>query len=91
MATANLNKSEDFRGLKFLKILKKILGPESASIEIPPFRPHFIKFQSSFFQTKIIFFQEQKKFFQGTTFVQFFVYCKAKNIFGVIQIFFLNF
>ena len=24
-------------------------GPESASIEIPPFRPHFIKFQKKFF------------------------------------------
>ena len=24
-------------------------GPESASVEIPPFRPHFIKFQKKFF------------------------------------------
>ena len=26
-----------------------------------------------------IFFQEQKNFVQGTTFVQFFMYCKAKK------------
>ena len=31
-----------------------------------------------------IFFQEQKNFVQGTTFVQFFMYCKAKKNFGVI-------
>ena len=28
---------------------------------------------------KNFFFQEQKIFFQGTTFVQFFMYCKAKK------------
>ena len=39
----------------------------------------------SFFQTKKIFFQEQKNFFQGTTFIQFFMYCKAKKNFGVIR------
>ena len=48
-------------------------GPESASIEIPPFRPHFIKFQKNIF-----IFQEQKKFVQGTTFVRFFMYSKPK-------------
>ena len=42
-------------------------------------------FFQSFFQTKKIFFQEQKKFFQGTTFIQFFMYCKAKKNFGVIR------
>ena len=31
------------------------------------------------------FFQGQKIFFQGTTFVQFFMYCKAKKNFGVIR------
>ena len=36
-------------------------------------------FFQSFFQTKKFFFQEQKKFFQGTTFIQFFMYCKAKK------------
>ena len=30
-------------------------------------------------------FQEQKMFFQGTTFVQFFMYCKAKKKFGMIR------
>ena len=30
-------------------------------------------------------FQEQNFFFQGTTFVQFFMYCKAKKNFGVIR------
>ena len=33
-----------------------------------------------FFLTNNFFFQEQKKIFQGTTFVQFFMYCKAKKI-----------
>ena len=42
-------------------------------------------FFQSFFQTKKIFFQEQKKIFQGTTFIQFFMYCKAKKNFGVIR------
>ena len=42
-------------------------------------------FFQSFFQTKIFFFQEQKIFFQGTTFVQFFMYFKAKKNFGVIR------
>ena len=39
-------------------------------------------FFQSFFQTKNFFFQEQKKFFQGTTFVQFFMYLlKSKKKF----------
>jgi hypothetical protein len=38
-----------------------------------------------FFRLTIFFFQEQKKFVQGTTFVQFFMYCKAKKNFGVIR------
>ena len=42
-------------------------------------------FFQSFFQTKKFFFQEQKNFFQGTTFIQFFMYCKAKKNFGVIR------
>ena len=37
----------------------------------------------SFVQTKKIIFQKQKNFFQGTTFIQFFMYCKAKKNFGV--------
>ena len=38
-----------------------------------------------FFRLKKFFFQEQKKIFQGTTFIQFFMYCKAKKNFGVIR------
>ena len=50
MARANLNKSK--------KVLNSTTpqhqstyprGPESASIEIPPFRPHFKNFQNKFF------------------------------------------
>ena len=37
------------------------------------------------FETTNFFFQEQKIFFQGTTFVQFFMYCKAKKNFGAIR------
>ena len=39
-----------------------------------PLTIFFSKFFSDYF-----FFQEQKKFFQGTTFIQFFMYCKAKK------------
>ena len=53
-------------------------GPESVSIKIPPFRPHIIKFQ------KKTFFRN-KKFFQETTIIQFFMYCKAKKNFGAIR------
>ena len=42
-------------------------------------------FKCSFFQTNKTFFQEQKNFVQGTTFVQFFMYWKAKTNFGVIR------
>ena len=38
-----------------------------------------------FFQANNFFFQKQKNFFQGTTLVQFFMYCKAKKNFGVIR------
>ena len=38
-----------------------------------------------FFRLTTFFFQEQKNFVQGTTFVQFFMYWKAKKKFGVIQ------
>ena len=36
-----------------------------------------------FFRLTIYFLQEQTKFVQGTTFVRFFMYCKAKKKFGV--------
>ena len=58
-------------------------GPES--IEITPFRPHFIRFQKKFFLDQHFFFQEQKKSFQETVFVQFFMYWKAKENFGAIR------
>ena len=46
MATANLNKSEDFvTNTTSASKYTYLGGPESASIEIPPFRPHFLKFQ----------------------------------------------
>ena len=38
-------------------------GPESASIEITPFRPHFIRFQKKFFFGLTIFFSGTKKKF----------------------------
>ena len=60
-------------------------GPESASIEIPPFRPHFIKFQKYFFFRLTKFFFRNKKNFQGTIFIQFFMYCKAKKNFRAIR------
>ena len=40
----------------------------------------FEKKEKEVFFRLTIFFQEQKNFVQGTTFVQFFMYCKAKNI-----------
>ena len=38
-----------------------------------------------FFSTNNFFFQEQKNFVQGTTFVQFFMYWKAKKNFGAFR------
>ena len=37
------------------------------------------KEKEDFFRLPTFFFQEQKNFFQGTTFVQFFKYWKAKK------------
>ena len=49
--------------------------------------PNMCPFEKKEKETK-----EQKKFVQGTTFVQFFMYCKAKTNFGWIQnIFFFKF
>ena len=45
----------------------------------------FEKNEKEVFFRLTIFFSGTKKFFQETTFVQFLKYCKAKNIFGVIQ------
>ena len=46
MTRANLNKSE---------------RPESASIEIPPFRPHFIKISNFIFHSWIGFHPQKNK------------------------------
>ena len=47
MARVNLNKIEEFFDKYYhsIKVHTTYLrAPESASIEIPPFRPHFVKF-----------------------------------------------
>ena len=66
-------KGDPLRSQNHNELKSSILGPTNK-----------IFFQS-FFQTNNFFFQEQKNFFQETTFVQFFMYCKAKKIFGVIR------
>ena len=66
MAIANLNKSEDFVTNMYhcsIKLSTYLGGPELASIEIPPFRPHFIKFQKKFFLDEQPFFSGTKKNF----------------------------
>ena len=45
----------------------------------------FEKKEKDFFLDYQLFFSGTKKNFQGTTFVQFFMYCKAKKNFGAIQ------
>jgi hypothetical protein len=50
MATANLNKSEELMTNTIVLPQHQstnLRGPESASIEIPPFRPHFMKFSKT--------------------------------------------
>ena len=51
MARANLNKSVWLvtNTTTALKYIPNLGGPESASIEIPSFRPHFIKFSKTVF------------------------------------------
>ena len=58
--------------------------PQETRIEMPDMCP-FEKKEKEVFLDYQLFFQEQKKNFQGTTFVQFFMYCKAKKNFGAIQ------
>ena len=53
---------------------------ELKSSTVGPTNNFFFKF---FFRLTI-FFSGTKFFFQGTTFVQFFMYCKPKKNFGVI-------
>ena len=48
-------------------------------MKMPNMCPFEKKEKEIFFQTKNFFFQEQTNFVQGTTFVQFFMYCKAKK------------
>ena len=52
---------------------------------MPNICPFEKKEKEVFFRLPIFFFQEQKIFVQGTTFVQFFMYWKAKKNFGAIQ------
>ena len=54
-------------------------------MKMPNMCPFEKKEKEVFFRLTTFFFQEQKFFFQGTTFVQFFMYCKAKKNFGVIR------
>ena len=53
-------------------------------IEMPNMCP-FEKKEKEFFLDYQFFFSGTKKKFQETTFVKFFMYCKAKKKFGVIQ------
>ena len=55
MARGNLNKSEELVTNTAESKHTYLGGPESASIEIPPFRPHFIKFSKSvFYQVNLV-------------------------------------
>ena len=49
MARANLEKVSGWWQIPPQHQSTYLGGPESASIEIPPFRPYFIKFQKKFF------------------------------------------
>ena len=53
-------------------------------MEMPNMCPFEKKVKEVFFRLTF-FFQEQKNFVQGTTFVQFFMYCKAKKKIRVIR------
>jgi hypothetical protein len=56
-------------------------------MEMPNMCPFEKKEKEVFFRLPT-FFLVTKKFVQGTTFVQFFMYCKAKKKFGAIRNFF---
>ena len=90
-AIAILNKSEEI--VKNTTAASKYI-PRRPRIIInwnPPFQTSLHKNSKEFFfRLTKFFFQEQKKFFQGITFVQFFRYCKAKKNFRAIRKF-LNF
>ena len=59
-------------------------------LKSPTLGPTNIFFFKVFFRLRIFFFQEKKNFFLGTTFVQFFMYCKAKKKFRSDPKFFEN-
>ena len=48
-------------------------------MKMPNICPFEKKEKEVFFRLTTFFFQEQKNFVQGTTFVQLFMYCKAKK------------
>ena len=54
-------------------------------MKMPNMCPFEKKEKEVFFRLTTFFFQGQNFFFQGTTFVQFFMYYKAKKNFGVIR------
>ena len=80
MAIAILNKNEEI--VKNTTTVSKYI-PRRSRISInwnSPFQTSLHKNSKEiFFRLAKIFFQEQKIFVQGTTFVQFFRYCKAKE------------
>ena len=60
MATANLKKKLGF-GDKYHRS-SYLGGPESATIEIPPFRPHFIHFSKTVFYEVNLTYAERGDF-----------------------------
>ncbi len=54
-------------------------------MKMPNMCPFEKKEKEVFFRLTTFFFQEQKNFFQGTNFVQFFMYFKAKKNFGAFR------
>ena len=54
-------------------------------MKMPNMCPFEKKEKEVFFRLTTFFFQRQKFFFQGTTFVQFFRHYKAKTNFGAIR------
>ena len=85
MAIANLNKSEDF--VTNTTAASKYIHrrPRISMNWNPTFQTSLHKISKVIFFRLKFFFQEQKKNFQGTTSVQFFMYCRAKKNFGAIR------
>ena len=85
MATANLNKSV-WLVTNTTAASKYISRRPRISINWnPPLQTSLHKISKVEFLDQHFFFLEQNFFFQETTFVQFFMYCKAKKNFGAIR------